>query len=86
VRRKGHGDVLVRGVEQEDKCNNRVSSASVAGVREVCGHCRLQGKEHDHATDGSQEKNPSTDPIDHRGGTESPEQVPDLKETVNEKL
>ena len=46
----------------------------------------MQDESDSHSCDGSQEKSTATDSVDEGSGEESPCQVPDLKDTVDEEL
>jgi len=77
---------LISSVEQEDESNNSMGSrlASSVGV-----HSRADGlhdEEHEHTSGGGEEEDTTTDLVDESGRTESPSQVPDLEDTVDEEL
>ena len=46
----------------------------------------LQCEENDHADNGGHEKDTTANPVNEGSGEESPEQIPDLEDTVNQEL
>ena len=79
-------DVLVGSVEQEDEGNDSVGGVLATGLVVDGSAGSLQAEEDDHANGGSDEQEATTKPLDHEGSSQSPSQVPDLQETVDEEL
>jgi len=62
-------------------------SGTLVSVKGVLGRADgLEGEEKGHTSRRGEEEEATTKAIDHEGGTNSPEQVPDGKDTVDEEL
>jgi hypothetical protein len=77
---------LVSGVEQENERDDSVSSI-LRAVDSKCGRARgLQGEEDEHAGGGGDEQETTASTVDHERGKDSPAQVPDGENAVDEEL
>jgi len=63
-----------------------VRCAIILRLRVNGGASSLETEHDDHTGARGQEQDTTTDPVNHKRGEESPEQVPDLKDTVDEEL
>jgi hypothetical protein len=79
-------DALVGGIEQEDEGNDRVGSPFASGVCVDGGASSLEGEEDYHTDARTDEQYSAADPLTEERGSESPSQVPNLKDTVDEQL
>ena len=79
-------DILISGIEQEDESNDSVS-CSVVTPGSVEGRADgLQGEEHQHEGRRGDEEEATAKALSKVGGAQSPAQVPDLEDTVDEEL
>ena len=79
-------DILVTRVEQEDEGNDGVS-CGVVTLSGVEGRADgLQGEEHQHEGGRGDEEEATAKALSKVRGAQSPEQVPDLQDTVDEEL
>lgn len=78
--------LLVCGVEQEDSGDDSISSRVILVLGVDSTAHGLHDEEEEHANGGGDEEKTTTDLVNKGGGDESPSQVPDLKDTVDEEL
>ena len=77
---------IVRAVEQKDKCDDSMGGALVSCVSVDGGASGLQCEKNDHADNGGHEEDTTANLVNKGRGEESPEQIPDLEDTVNQEL
>ena len=78
--------LLIGCIEQENKRNDSVGRTPILSFRKRSRAYSLEGEEDDHAADGDHKEDSSSNFVDHWGCQKSPEQVPYLKDTINEQL
>lgn len=79
-------DVLIRGVEQEDERNDGVGGVRVVSLGEESRANSLKNEEDKHAGHRGQEEDTTTNSVDQERSTKSPEQIPNLEDTIDEEL
>jgi len=83
---EGGESKIVRAVEQKDKRDDRMGGTLVSCVGVDGRAGGLQCEKNDHAYDGGHEEDTTANLVNKGGGEESPEQIPDLEDTINQEL
>jgi len=83
---QGREGNVVRSVEQEDEGDDSVSGGLALSDGVTSRADGLEGKEEEHSNAGGKEKDPSPNPLDERGSSDSPCQIPNLENTIDEEL
>lgn len=77
---------VVCSIEEEDECNDSMSSCSGLMLSILGEANRLCRVEQGHQTSRKQEEEAATQTVDHQRREHGPAQVPDLQDTVDEEL